>query len=109
MAPIRVTPFQNLQPFAVVRKNWGTVQPYISNYTSAVTFGVIFMNFLAIIPQVIAHGFTFPRLHPALDFEDLEPSEEHANEYVSPQELAEAMIAEIEEEMREEQEQYEES
>jgi len=107
MAPIPIKSFRSLQPFATVRENWGTVQPYVSNYITTVSFGVICMNFLAIIPQIIAHGFTFPRLHPALDFEDLEPSEEHPNEYVSPQELAEARIAEIEEEMRDGQEQHE--
>ena len=54
------------------------------------------MNIIAMIPELIAHGFTFPRITPLPpELDDLEPSEEHPNEFLSPQDLAEARMAEI--------------
>jgi hypothetical protein len=61
------------------------------------------MNIIALIPELIAHGFTFPRITPLPpELDDLEPSDEHPNEFVSPQHLAEAKMAQIEAEEEEE-------
>jgi hypothetical protein len=58
------------------------------------------MAFVGMIQQLIDHGFTFPRIHPDLDIEELQPSFEHPNEYITADELAAAKAYEIEEEQR---------
>ena len=85
------------KPFNTVRDNWGTVQPYYINYLTSITFGNILMTFVAVIQEVIHHGFKFPRVHPAIEVEELKPSFEHPNEFVSAEELAAARVTEIEE------------
>jgi hypothetical protein len=92
-----------MQPFSTVRSNWGAVGPSVANTQTALSFSVICMNIIALIPELIAHGFTFPRITPLPpELDDLEPSDEHPNEFVSPQHLAEAKMAQIEAEEEEE-------
>jgi len=96
MPPIRIDLHQ-LQPFKAVRENWYNVRPYYTNYRTAISFGSTLMSFLAIIEQIVAHGFKFPRLHPEMETEELTPSFVHVNEFVSAEELAAARAFEIQE------------
>lgn len=41
-----------------------------------------------------------PRLHPTMEVEELQPSRQHPNEYVTEQDLAEAKLFEFEMEQR---------
>jgi hypothetical protein len=88
--------FKSLQPFSTVRSNWGAVGPSVANTQTTLSFGVMFLNIITLIPELIAHGFTFPRITPLPpDLDDLEPSIEHPNEFITPQHLAEAKMAQI--------------
>lgn len=92
-----------MQPFSTVRSNWGTVGPSVTNTQTGLSFGVICLNIIALIPELITHGLTFPRITPLPpELDDLEPSDEHPNEFITPQHLAEAKMAEIEREEEEE-------
>jgi hypothetical protein len=85
------------KPFQTVRNNWSTLKPYYANCLTSINFGNIPMAFVAIVRQVIDHGFKFPRFHPAIEVEELKPSFESLNEFVSVEELAAARITQIEE------------
>lgn len=61
------------------------------------------MTFFSIIQQLIHHGFKFPRLHPDMEVEELSPSFEHPNEFITAEELAAAKIHAIEEQEKWEQ------
>ena len=96
MAPVRIDLHQ-LQPFKAVRENWCNVRPYYINYVTAINFGNILTSFIAIVEQIVSHGFKFPRLHPELEVEELTLSFEHPNEIISAEELTAAQVFEIEE------------
>jgi len=96
MSPVRIDLHQ-LQPFKAVRENWYNVRPYYTNYMTAISFGSTLMSFLAIIEQIVGHGFKFPRLHPEIEVEELTPSFVHMNEFISAEELTGARVSEIEE------------
>jgi hypothetical protein len=85
-----------LEPFGTVRQHWGTIKPYYKNYLTSINLGNILMAFVGVIEQVIHHGFTFPRMHPAIEVEELEPSLEHPNEFISTDELAQARACQVE-------------
>jgi hypothetical protein len=95
--------FKSMQPFSTVRSNWGAVGPSFTNTQTTLSFGVLFLNIIALIPELIAHGFTFPRITPLPpDLDVLEPNIEHPNEFITPQHLAEAKMAQIAAEEEEE-------
>ena len=92
--------FNGVQPFKAVRDNWYSVKPYYDNYINTISIATIFMTFLGSLSLVIKHGFTFPRVHPMMvDVEDLEPSREHANEFLKEKDLLEVKIWELEDEL----------
>jgi hypothetical protein len=97
MSPLPVDLSQLEKPFQTVRNTWGTIKPYYVNYLTSIDFGNILMAFVAIVREVIHHGFKFPRFHPAIEVEELKPSFEHLNEFVSAEELAAARVTQIEE------------
>src|ERR1700694_5553647 len=85
-----------LPPFKLVRDNWGTIKPYHDNYLTTISFATVTAAFLGTLSLIIKHGFKFPRLHPKMEVEELEPSFEHPNEYVKVEDLAEAKLFEFE-------------
>lgn len=87
-----------LEPFGTVRQHWEAIQPYYKNYLTSINFGNILLAFVGVVEQAIHHGFTFPRMHPAIEVDELEPSFEHPNEYISTDELAQARACQVEEE-----------
>jgi hypothetical protein len=97
MSPLPVDLSQMEKPFQKVRNSWGVIKPYYTNYLTSINFGNILMAFVAIVQQVIDHGFKFPRVHPAIEVEELKPSFESLTECISVEELAAARITQIEE------------
>lgn len=95
MAPIS---WNTIQPFKIVRDNWDKVEPYHDNIVKTVSLATILTAFIGTASLMIKHGFKFPRLHPSMEVEELEPSPElaHPNEYVTAEELAEVKLFEFE-------------
>jgi hypothetical protein len=94
MAP---TPSLNsLQPFKSVRDNWTSIKPYHDNYLSTISFANVITAFLGTLSMVITHGLKMPRLHPMMEVDDLEPSQEHPDEYVTDEDLTNAKLYEFE-------------
>jgi hypothetical protein len=98
MAPVP-TPldFSELQPFKTVRDNWAALKPYHDNYITTISFMTVATAFLGTVGLMVKHGFKFPRLHPAMEVEELPSSLEHENQYIGLDDLIELKIYEFEE------------
>jgi|SRR5271156_105476 len=95
MAPVPRFDWENLQPFKAIEGNWETIKPYYDNSMAILGFGTVLTAFMATLSTIIKHGFKMPRLHPIIRVEELKPSWSHPNEYVSEQDLADAMLYEF--------------
>jgi hypothetical protein len=95
MAPIN---WSALQPFKAVRDNWDKVEPYHDNISKTLSLVTILTAFIGTASVIIKHGFKFPRLHPSMEVEELEPTPglSHPNEYITEDELAEVKLFEFE-------------
>src|SRR5208282_2659070 len=89
MAPAPLN-FNSIQPFKAVRDNWSSIKPYHDNYLTTISLATVLTAFLGTVSLIVKHGFKFPRLHPTMEVEDLQPSMEHPNEFVSLKDLTEA-------------------
>jgi hypothetical protein len=89
--------WNSLQPFKAVRDNWSSLQPYHDNMAATISFATILTAFIGTASLMIKHGFKFPRLHPSMEVEDLEPSPEllHPNEYITEEQLTEVKVFEM--------------
>ena len=95
MAPIPKVDWDNLQPFKAVEGNWDKIKPYYDNSMAVLGFGTILTAFIGTLSSIIKHGFKMPRLHPIIGLEELKPSWSHPNEYISEQDLADALLYEF--------------
>jgi hypothetical protein len=77
--------WNSLKPFKAARDNWSSLQPYHDNIATTISFATILTAFIGTASLMIKHGFKFPRLHPSMEVEELEPSPEllHPNEYIT--------------------------
>ena len=91
--------FNALQPFKAVRDNWDVIKPYYDNYVNTVTFANVLTIFLGSVSMIIKHGWKFPRIHPTMEVEDLDPRVRHINEFVTERHLEEAKLWELENEL----------
>jgi hypothetical protein len=89
--------WNSLQPFKTLRDNWSALQPYHDNIATTISFATILTAFIGTASLMIKHGFKFPRLHPSMEVEDLEPSPEllHPNEYITEEELTKVKVFEF--------------
>jgi hypothetical protein len=94
MAPTPLN-FNSIQPFKAVRDNWSSIKPYHDNYLSTISLATVLTAFLGTVSLIVKHGFKFPRLHPIMEVEELQPSREHPNEFVTLKDLTEAKVFEF--------------
>jgi hypothetical protein len=110
MVPTPVN-WNSIQPFKAVRDNWSSLQPYHDNIVTTISFATILTAFIGTASVMIKHGFKFPRLHPSMEVEELEPSPEllHPNEYITEEALTEVKVFEfaMEDKWRKAKEQWE--
>jgi len=88
--------FESLQPFKTIRDNWSTIRPYYDNYMTTISFTTILTAFLGTISLIVKHGFKFPRLHPDMDVEELQPRGRHPNQFISEDALLDVKLFEFE-------------
>jgi hypothetical protein len=92
--------FSGIQPFKLVRDNWATLKPYHDNFLTTISFATVTAAFIGTLSMIIKHGFKMPRVHPAMEVEELEPSFTHPNEYVNVEDLAAAKLFDFEQRER---------